>query len=283
MLEKTLTARVELSLNQQTDLWLTSIDRGTFSDAILNMCINAMHAMPKGGKLSIETRNITLPDDSSAPLSIPAGEYIQISLTDTGTGISPEIKEKIFEPFFTTKESEGTGLGLSQVYGFVKQSRGDIQVYSEAGNGTQIIIHLPRYKTAQSDTSNTENHNQAAESSQNETLLIVDDEPALRELAAEVLELNNYRVFQAEDAQRALQILNTEKVDLMLTDVIMPGMNGYQLAAKVTEQYPTIKIIIASGYNSEVNTHDAKNARYQYLDKPYRSSDLLQIIHLLLD
>lgn len=283
MLEKSLTARVELSLKQQTDLWLTNIDRDTFSDAILNICINAMHAMPKGGKLSIETRNKILPDASSAALSIPAGEYIQISLSDTGTGIPAEIKEKIFEPFFTTKDSEGTGLGLSQVYGFVKQSRGDIQVYSEPGNGTQIVIHLPRQTTDSTDISKTIGHTESVESSQSETLLIVDDEPALRELAAEILELNNYRVFQAEDAEQALHILHTEKINLMLTDVIMPGMNGYQLAAKVSEQYPAIKIIIASGYNNEVNTHDAKNARYQYLDKPYRSSDLLQIIRLLLD
>ncbi len=283
MLEKTLTAKVELVLNQGKELYMACIDRNAFSDAILNMCINSMHAMPEGGCITITTENKTVTDDMAQKLAVSSGEYIQISLTDTGTGIAPEIKEKIFEPFFTTKNAKGTGLGLSQVYGFVKQSQGDIQVYSEPGNGTKFIISLPIYKDKESNECCVVDYSEPPQISHNETILIVDDESALRELAGEILLQNNYRVFYAEDANEALKMLAAEKIDLMLTDVIMPGINGYQLADKVAEQYQNIKIIIASGYNDKVSDHENNSNHYQYLDKPYTSSHLLNVIRKLLD
>ncbi len=283
MLEKALTAKVELIFNQDNNLHMVCIDRDTFSDTILNLCINAMHAMPDGGHLTITTKNITLTEIYAQTLDIKPGEYIQISIADTGTGITPEIKEKIFEPFFTTKDSQGTGLGLSQVYGFVKQSKGDIQVYSEPEKGSQFVIHLPRLKSVPSAKTHPVENPETRQNNQHETILIVDDEPALRELTGEVLEQCGYHILHAKDANAALKILTEQAVDLMLTDVIMPGMNGYQLAKQVSKKYPEIKIIIASGYNDEANTHDIKNLSYLYLDKPFHSDVLLKAIHKLLN
>jgi len=281
MLEKTLTARVKLILNQDSNLYMACIDRATFSDAILNLCINAMHAMPDGGTLTITTKNQTLTDIYAQTLAFTAGEYIHISITDTGTGMSAEVKEKLFEPFFTTKDSKGTGLGLSQVYGFVKQSKGNIQVYSEPGKGARFVILLPRLITTPAEHSAPTTIPHSVKTQQAETILIVDDEPALRELTEEILEQNGYHVLQAEDASAALEILAGENIHLMLTDVIMPGISGYQLAAQVSEKYPQIKIIIASGYNDEALPH--KNLTYRYLDKPFSSDVLITTIQALLN
>ncbi len=283
MLEKVLTAVVTLKLNLQPDLQFTCIDRDTFSDALLNICINAMHAMPQGGHLNITTKNITITEIYAQTLTISAGNYIQISIADTGTGMTAEVKEQIFEPFFTTKDSKGTGLGLSQVYGFVKQSGGDIQVYSEEDKGTQLVILLPRVElTTNAHTKQTDKKS-APHSTSAETILIVDDEPALRELTGEILEQQGYKTIHAEDANSALNILAKENISLLLTDVIMPGMNGYQLASQVRKKYPSIKIIIASGYNDEANLHNSTNLSYQYLDKPFRSEDLLNTIRSQLE
>ena len=283
MLEKTLTAKIKLILDQDEDLWSVCIDDEMLSDAILNMSINSMHAMPEGGRLVISTENKAITEEESQQLSISAGDYIKLSFTDTGTGLLPEIKEKIFEPFFTTKGDAGTGLGMSQVYGFVKQSKGDIQVFSEPGKGTQIVIYLPRYIKDGNDDSDVIKQDKIPAPSKNETILVVDDEPALRDLAEEILNLQNYQVLSAESGSEALKILNKNDIDLMITDVIMPGMDGYQLASEVKFHYPNIKIIMASGYSDEASREGVDTPEYQQLQKPYRSADLLKNIRDLLD
>ncbi len=283
MLEKILTASVKLIINRENDLWSVCIDRDVFSDALLNLCINSMHAMPDGGELEIATKNVCVTEDMAKTLSIGVGEYVQIMVRDTGSGIASDILDKIFEPFFTTKMSKGTGLGLSQVYGFVKQSKGEIQVSSVMEKGTEFIILLPRYKGDGEQEVKTENQQDVSKHSHNETILVVDDEPALCELAEEVLKINQYNVLHAENADQAMSIMQKEKIDLLLTDVIMPGMNGYQLAAKVGELYPQVKIIIASGYNDEAGISELKDLEYKYIDKPYRSKALLKLIRTSLD
>jgi len=287
MLQRTLTARVELIFDLDPELHTICINRDTFSDAILNICINAMHAMPNGGRISISTHNKTLSDIDTLCLNINAGEYIQLSIRDTGTGIRPEIKEKIFEPFFTTKDTNGTGLGLSQVYGFITQSKGDIQVHSETDpdkdTGTEFTILLPRLIQHTDRQHPGEKNKPSQQINQYDSILIVDDEAALRELTGVVLEQHGYKIFYAENAKAALKILAEENINLMLTDVIMPGMNGYQLASEVNKKYPQIKIIIASGYNDESQSQQTHNSLYQYLDKPFRSGDLLKSIRLLLN
>jgi len=283
MLEKTLTAKINLTIEKANELWDVCIDEELLADSILNMCINSMHAMPKGGKLTISTKNTQLNDSDVRSFSIPAGNYVQLSVTDTGAGMSSDIKGNLFEPFFTTKGDAGTGLGMSQVYGFVKQSNGEIQVLSEPGEGTQIDIYIPRYIKQINDNCCITKSHETPTPSKNEIILVVDDEPALRELAEEILKSHNYQVLCAESGEEALQILTTKDIDLMLTDVIMPNMDGYQLASQVKQQFPKIKILIASGYNEQMLNENSNSALYDQLDKPYSSENLLNKIRKLLD
>ena len=283
LLRKSLTARVDLQLQLGADLYITCIDEEMLTDAILNMCINSSHAMPEGGRLTISTKNDHITDNEARRLSVPNGDYIQLSLSDTGTGIATDIKEKIFEPFFTTKGENGTGLGLSQVYGFVMQSSGEIQVHSESDKGTRIDIYLPRYLQQNKNLQQLSGDKTTPAPSRNETILVVDDEPALRELAAEMLSIHNYRVLHTESAKEALEILQTEAVDLLLTDVIMPETDGYQLASLVATEYPETKILITSGYNGDATLQENSEFTYPQLTKPYNSLSLLKSVRELLD
>jgi len=285
MLEKTLTATIKLTTIKAEGLWDVSIDEELLTDSILNMCINSMHAMPEGGELTLSSKNIHLDNEMVQSLAISAGDYVQLSVSDTGTGMSPDTKDKIFEPFFSTKGEAGTGLGMSQVYGFVTQSGGEIQVLSEVDKGTEIVIYLPRLTEQKSDKNDSIISHEKSEAnlSCNETILIVDDEPALCKLTEEVLQSHNYQVFSAESGVEALEILSKETIDLLITDVIMPNMDGFELAAQVKKSYPDIKILIASGYNERLQVRDTDKSLYQQLEKPYRSIELLNKVRSLLD
>ncbi len=283
MLEKTLTAKISLVIDKSEDLWSVYIDQGMFTDSILNMSINSMHAMADGGELRISTKNRQINDSEASQLTVPSGDYVQLVITDTGCGITPEIRDKIFEPFFTTKGEMGTGLGLSQVYGFVKQSEGAVQVISEPGKGTEISIYIPRYVGTLKDECCITKSPATSTTGNNETILVVDDEPALRELVEEVLQSKDYRVLCAENGEDALRILTTEHVDLLLTDVIMPGIDGYQLASEARKQFPEIKIVVASGYSERANAQNSNDSDYQKLVKPYNLADLLTKVREMLD
>lgn len=284
MLEKTLTAKIRLKLNLAKSLWSTFIDEEMLADSILNMAINSMHAMPEGGKLTVSANNSHLSTIDAQSLSIPAGDYVQLILTDTGVGMDKQTKEQIFEPFFTTKGETGSGLGMSQVYGFIKQSRGDIRIYSEPGQGTRIVMYLPRHFTSDNNQETIVKCANETMTSGKETVLVVDDESALRELAKEILSLHGYRVLSAENAHQALHTLATEKVDLLLSDVIMPETDGYQLAEEARKKQPGLKIQMISGYNEK---HYIKGADQtllqQQLSKPCSAKLLLQRIRQLLD
>ena len=283
MLEKTLTAKINLTLDKADDLWDVCIDKELLGDSILNMCINSMHAMPLGGTLTLSTENIQLSESTAQSLSIPAGDYVQLSVKDNGCGIPNDIKERIFEPFFTTKGSEGTGLGMSQVYSFVKQSDGQIQIISEPDKGTTISIFIPRHLNLTTGESISKSTKTAElKSIKNQTILVVDDEPALRELAEEYLLSNDYKVLCAKSGEEALQVLSTNDVNLLLTDVIMPNMDGFELAAKVTQLYPEIKILIASGYNESFDNENSNSNLYYKISKPYELASMLNIIRELL-
>ena len=282
MLEKTLTARIQLSFDFKNDIWPVWLDPSRLEDAIINISINSMHAMPSGGMLTLSLENTQLADNEKN-MNLKAGDYVKLSIRDNGTGMPDEVKEKIFDPFFTTKGTEGTGLGLSQVYGFLQQSKCGIYVDSKEEQGTEISIYIPRYK-------NKEKHNTSSNKKSinpvtgTETILIVDDEPILLELTQEILENYGYTVFKAERAKEALDILKHESIDLLISDVIMPEMDGYQLATEVEKIYPNVKIQIVSGYSEESKTNLInKNLHENQLYKPLKADRLLNRIREILD
>jgi CheY-like chemotaxis protein len=270
-------------MDMSDDLWATYIDDGDLEDALLNLTINAMHAMSDEGALTISTQNEILDAIDAKVLGLEAGDYVCLSVADTGRGMDEETIEHIFDPFFSTKGDMGTGLGLSQVYGFVQRSGGGIRVSSEIGVGTQFSLYFPRYFVKESY--NQENESDTKNSYRgNETILVVDDEDALRGLTDEVLSMNGYRVLQAQDAEQALKILQESPVDLMISDVIMPGMNGYQLAHIVMQKYPNTKIQMVSGFNSVENSIDViEKLKNKQLYKPFNANELLRHVRLLLD
>lgn len=283
MLEKTLTVRIKLVLDLANDLWPVWLDNSDLEDAIINLSINASHAIDGSGQLTIQTRNDILDEKSARRLQLPVGEYVRLSVIDTGCGMDAITREKIFEPFFSTKGSSGTGLGLSQVYGFVERSRGAIEVSSEPGHGTEITIYFPRYMEADS-VETFEEQSGTVDFSGDETILVVDDEQALLDLACEALSRQGYQILAANNAQQVLDILEQQKVDLLFCDIIMPDMDGYELACIVREKYPEIKIQLASGFTDDhhvgmIDDELHKNLLY----KPYHSQALLKRIRKLLD
>jgi len=282
MLEKTLTARIKLTYDLEDNLSDVYLDSGDLEDALVNMSINAMHAIDGNGKISIETNNIQIDSTDARLLQLEPGEYVSLSITDNGLGMGKEMKEKIFDPFFTTKGEMGTGLGLSQVYGFVERSHGSIKVYSEPGYGTQFILYFPKYKIPKTNTEKYETKDLTNKLQGKEKILIVDDEKSLRVLASEILGQKGYTVICAESGEQALEILENETFDLMISDVVMPEMDGHRLAAIVREKYPSIKIQLASGFSDErENDQINQSLRKNMLHKPYKSTALLENIRNL--
>lgn len=287
MLEKTLTARIELKLGLEENLWPVYLDQNQLQDAILNISINAMHAMPDGGLLTINTQKTHLSETDQKHFDLKAGDYVLLSITDTGTGMSQDIRQKIFDPFFTTKGKNGTGLGMSQVYGFVQQSGGSVQVYSEPGHGTCISIYFPRYEAvdAVSDIDRkTAKQPAKTLTGGNETILVVDDEPGLLEISCQILSERGYNTLSATSAEATLLVLEAQPVDLLITDVIMPGVDGYQLASIVAEQYPHVKIQMVSGFSDDRSKliPDSQLDK-TLLHKPFTSEELLIQVREALD
>ena len=284
MLEKTLTPRIALTLDLEEKLWPVNVDSGELEDAILKMCINAMHAMERSSncQLILHTRNEEIGLIDSQALQLPPGDYALASITDTGCGMDKETRERVFDPFFSTKGAQGTGLGLSQVYGFVKQNKGAVKVYSEPNQGTQFALYFPRAETSEpakgaETTTNTQALNQHA------SILIADDEPALLALSSEILSQQGYHVITVENAHDALEVLEKQAVDLLISDIIMPNMDGCQLLAIVHEKYPRVITQLPSGFTGEhhhtilLDQHAA-----EILHKPYTAKTLLNKVSELL-
>ena len=287
MLEKTLTARIQLMYELGNDIWQVLLDKDELEDAIINISINAMHAMESGGTLTISTKNCHFSDYDlqSQEINLPAGDYVELSLIDTGTGMDQDTVQQIFEPFFTTKDDKGTGLGLSQVYGFVQRSNAAIQVHSAHNVGTRISIYFPRYmefeelKNIDSVTTQIDD----SDLSGSATILVVDDEESIQFLNNELLSSQGYKVICADSGKMALEILKTEHIDLMLSDVIMPNMDGYELSSIVQKQYPEIKIQILSGFSTEPTNDSSINNLYKNrIQKPFASDILLKRVKELL-
>ena len=282
MLEKTLTARIKLIFDLQDKLWPVWLDSSYLEDVIVNLCINASHAIENNGTLSIKTSNLQLNEVDARIMQLSVGEYIVLSFTDTGCGMDEQTKERIFEPFFSTKGEKGTGLGLSQVYGFVESNNGAIKVYSEVGHGSQFAIYFPRYNE-QTGNEKLEQIDSGQDLSGDESILVVDDEPALLSLTSEILEKQGYTVYKASNGKAALNIIERTSIDVLLSDVIMPEMNGYELAAVIKEKYPSVKVQLASGFSDtrHIDMIDEK-MRKNILHKPYQSQTLLTRIRELL-
>jgi CheY-like chemotaxis protein len=244
--------------------------------------------MPDGGKLTIETANAHL-DEAYARTEqeVTAGQYVQLAVTDTGTGMPPEVLTKVFEPFFTTKGiGQGTGLGLSQVYGFIKQSGGHVKIYSEVGQGTTIKIYLPRLLIATEDAGKTQAAPETPRADSQECILVVEDEPGVRALSVDILRDLGYSVLEAADGQSALAVLQREpSVKLLFTDVGLPnGMTGRQLADAARQLRPDLKVLFTTGYARNSIVHDGRlDAGVELIGKPFSAIDLGFRIRAILD
>jgi signal transduction histidine kinase/ActR/RegA family two-component response regulator len=287
MLQRTLGEDIALRSVLADGLWEALADPSQVEDAILNLAVNARDAMPNGGQLVIETSNAVLDENYAAQnVEVTPGAYAAVSITDSGTGMPPEVLERVFEPFFTTKEvGRGTGLGLSMVYGFVKQSRGHVKIYSEVGHGTRITVYLPRAAVAEQDTA-LEASSAHANLGGHETILVVEDSNAVRRVAVNILRALGYRVREAEDGPRALAILQqAEAIDLLFTDLIMPnGISGQELLTRARALRPGLKALFTSGYSEQfIRGKGPTEEGVALLSKPYRSRKLAEAIRAALD
>jgi len=283
MLEKVLTVRIHLQYRLQEGLWPVWINAGDLEDAIVNISINAMHAMENRGELIIATGNVSVSRGSREYAQAEPGEYVMISFTDTGIGMSKEVQEKIFDPFFTSKGNFGAGLGLSQVYGLVQSNGGFITVDSTPGEGTRIALYLPRQLASNPDAVASDRGGENRYRG-NECILVVDDEPALRAMTAEILTQSGYQVHTAANGRDALELLETQSVDILFSDIIMPEMDGHELARQVQQQFPQIKIQLVSGYSDMIKAEHAQDELYEnLLHKPFTSDDVLRCIKDLVE
>ncbi|WP_206485419.1 PAS domain-containing sensor histidine kinase [Thalassotalea sp. G2M2-11] len=286
VLQKTLTVQINLTCNLAEDLWLTNLDANDFNDAILNLSINALHAIQKKqttGKITITTTNLSIDEKEAETLDIKAGDYVQLRFNDNGIGMSKQVASKVFDPFFSTKGKDGSGLGLSQVFSFVKRSKGGITIETAPDQGCTITIYFPRTDIEELNQVRTKSK-QREKLGGNETILVVDDEQQIRNLCVELLSIKGYTTLSADGYQQALSILDSEQIDLMISDVIMPEVNGYELAKIVQEKHPEVKILLASGYTDEdLVDEQVKHLQEQLLTKPYSAKSLYKSVQKALN
>ncbi|MDJ1008124.1 MAG: PAS domain S-box protein [Paracoccaceae bacterium] len=280
MLRRTLGDDVDLVTDLATEIWPIEADPTHFQTSILNLVVNAKSAMPEGGQMRIETRNVSVDDAYIAQeIDILPGDYVRISISDNGSGMSEETRKRAFEPFFSTKpEAQGTGLGLSLVYGFVRQSHGHVTLYSEEGQGTTFSLYFPRHlpedETAPEDDAPPVD---APSSGNGELILVVEDNPAVRDLSVKRLASLGYKVVAANDADAALALLKENRdIRALFTDIVMPGsITGYELAQKTRAAYPHVGILLTTAYAGElIDQAGALQAGFRLLRKPYRQRDL---------
>jgi CheY-like chemotaxis protein len=277
LLRRTLGEHIDVRVVETAGLWDVLADAAQVESALLNLAINARDAMPSGGRLTIETANVVL-DESYARqhVEVTTGDYVMIAVTDTGTGMTPEVIDRAFEPFFTTKEAgQGTGLGLSMVFGFVKQSSGHVKIYSELGHGTSVKLYLPRVIGA---SAQYERPAEPVELPQlSATILVVEDDEAVREIVALHLRDFGYHVIEAGDGNEALRrAQDAGTLDMVLTDVVLPGpMRGKELVQHLTDISPGLKVLFMSGYTENAIVHHGKlDDGVQLLSKPFKRDQL---------
>jgi PAS domain S-box-containing protein len=285
LLRRSLGERIEIETVRGGGLWRAMIDPAQLESAVLNLCLNARDAMPEGGRLTLETANVHLDDEYAAHHhDVSPGHYVMIAVSDTGHGMTPEVVKRAFEPFFTTKAAgQGSGLGLSMAYGFVKQSHGHIKVYSEPGQGTTVRLYLPRTWAEPGDTGQPALG--APPQGHGQLVLVVEDDDLVRAFVSRQVEMLGYRVLRAPDATRALELLDVHAdIELLFTDVVMPGgLDGRQLAEAALVRRPDLKVLFTSGYTDNAIVHHGRlDPGVALLNKPYRLTELAAKLHSVL-
>lgn len=287
LLHRTIGEMVAVETVLSAGLWKVEVDPNELEAAILNLAINARDAMPSGGRLTVETSNAHIDEAYAAGhAEVAPGQYVSISISDTGEGMSPETLTRAFEPFYTTKEvGKGTGLGLSQVYGFVKQSGGHVKIYSEVASGTTVKMYLPRL-TSDVTPEDTAENGPVPEGLKEETILVVEDDEDVRRYSVESLRELGYHVIEAHDGQSALRLLERQqRIDLLLTDVVLPGgMTGAQIAQQAVAMRPSLRVLYMTGYARNAIVHHGRlDKGVQLLTKPFSFNDLAAKVRDILD
>jgi signal transduction histidine kinase len=287
LIHRTLGETVAVETVVAAGLWQVEADPNELEAAILNLAVNARDAMPDGGRLTIETANAHIDDAYAANFAeVAPGQYVSISLSDTGNGMDAATVARAFEPFFTTKPvGRGTGLGLSQVYGFVKQSGGHVKIYSEVGQGTTVKIYLPRLMSAAAAVEE-QPEEPAPDAEGEETILVLEDDDDVRTYSVEILRELGYRVIEAHDGPSALRLLERQsRVDLLFTDVVLPsGMTGAQVADKARELRPGLKVLFTTGYaRNAIMHHGRLDKGVRLITKPFGSTELALKVRDVLD
>jgi len=287
MLHRVIGEDIELVNVLAEDLGRVKVDPGQVEQVVLNLALNAKDAMSRGGKLTIETANVELDETYSRTHGdVIPGRYVMLAVSDTGIGMTPEIKNRLFEPFFTTKEKgKGTGLGLAMVYGIVKQSGGNIWVYSEAGMGTTFKVYLPRVDEPLEEKKKRK-LSEGKLPRGGETVLAVEDNKDVRRLAAQILKRQGYRVLEAANGGEALLVCGKlkEEIHLLLTDVVMPGMSGHELAQRLSVLRPEMKILYMSGYSDDsIASYGILNEKVSFIPKPFSLEVLVNRVREVLD
>jgi CheY-like chemotaxis protein len=283
LVRRVISEAIALDVSAAPGLWPAHLDPAQFEAAILNLTINARDAMPKGGRLTIRARNETAGEIEARRLDVAPGPYIVVDVTDTGAGMAPEVRRRAFEPFFTTKDiGKGTGLGLAQIYGFVKQSGGTATIESALGRGTTVSLYLPKAEAAVIDDEEEEASPDGGASvpGQGKTILVVDDQPAVREAIEAPLARLGYRIIEAADGLAARKLLESDlPIDLLLTDVVMPhGVSGLDLVDEARRLRRDLKIVLVSGYLREFGGRAGGLSGVIFLEKPFKQTDLANAV-----
>jgi signal transduction histidine kinase/ActR/RegA family two-component response regulator len=286
MLGRLIGEDIEVELILNSGLWNVTADPGQIDQVLVNLAVNARDAMPHGGKLTIQTTNVEMdPEIARDYVSVQAGQHVLLTVSDTGSGMDEATQQRIFDPFFTTKEvGKGTGLGLSTVYGIIKQSGGYISVESAIGKGTTFKLYLPRVDEEVEDAEQSVSPKELVKGV--ETLLLVEDEDMVRQLMYEILEREGYKVLVAPNGQEALVMSEQHEgeIDLIITDVVMPGMSGPQLVERISESYTSAKVLFMSGYtDNAIVYHGVLEEGMNFLQKPFTLDDVLQKVREVLD
>jgi signal transduction histidine kinase/CheY-like chemotaxis protein len=290
LLHRTTGDHIRVETVTTAGIWTCFADTSQLENALLNLAVNARDAMPDGGRMTIETANVALDDRyAQTHAEVRAGQYVMISVSDTGTGMSDDVIARAFDPFFTTKGvGKGTGLGLSQVFGFVKQSQGHVKIYSEVNQGTTVKIYLPRYygsDVAQEPAGSEPARDSLPHARANEAILVVEDEVRVRHISVEALRDLGYHIIQAGDATQALALLAIQpRIDLLFTDIVMPDINGRRLAEMAVAQYPHLKVLYTTGYTRNAIVHNGMlDPGLNFLAKPFTIEQLAVKVRQVLD